>query len=85
LGGTFFGAPSCRKQRVYRRDLVSTDAKTLPDNVVRMPDIYRDEPAVDRPDVELVERSVLGDGESEGFNPYDTGRLQKHKIESAND
>ena len=50
-----------------------------------MPDIYRDEPAVDQPDVELVELSVLGDGESEGFNPYDTGRLQKHKIQSAND
>ena len=60
---------------------MSTDAKETPDNVVMMPDIYTDEPANDQSGLELVEMSALNDGESEGFNPYDTGRLQKHKIE----
>lgn len=60
---------------------MSTDAKEMPDNVVILSDIDLDELAANQPAIELFDPSHTEDGESRGFNPYDTGRLQKHKIE----
>jgi len=62
---------------------VSTDAKEMPDNVVMMSDIDPDELAANQPLIERLDPSRTEDGESRGFNPYDTGRLQKHKVEQS--
>lgn len=62
---------------------MSTDAKKTPDNIVMMPDIYAEADSANESSIELVDQSIPDEKDSEGFNPYDTGRLQKHKIESA--
>lgn len=62
---------------------MSTDAKEMPDNVVMMSDIHPEELAANQSVPELIDLSLTEDGESKGFNPYDTGRLQKHKIDQS--
>ena len=44
---------------------------------VLMPDIYAEGHATTIPDVSIVAESVPDSDESAGFNPYDTGVLQK--------
>jgi hypothetical protein len=44
---------------------------------VLMPDIYADKPANKKIDAEAVELPTPDTDEPVGFNPYDTGTLQK--------
>jgi hypothetical protein len=62
---------------------VSTDANKVHDNVVVMPDIYDSELKLDEPANEAIEPPELDDGESAGFDPYDTARMHKDKLRSS--
>lgn len=44
---------------------------------VLMPDIYVDGHDVTEPDLKILDQSSTPEDKSEGFNPYDTGVLQK--------
>ncbi len=48
-----------------------------PGNGIVMPDIYADEPTVEVETLTLESEQVSISEESPGFNPYDTGILQK--------
>ncbi len=44
---------------------------------VSMPDIYADEHDVTVPHLKIPDQPSLEDGESAGFNPYDTAKMRK--------
>ena len=61
---------------------MSTDAKRNHDNVIIMPDIYAEDLTVTDVAANEVEMPEPDPDESAGFNPYDTARLYKEKIQS---
>ncbi len=48
-----------------------------PEKNVLMPDIYSDEHDVTVPHLRILDQPTLEVGESAGFNPYDTAKMQK--------
>jgi hypothetical protein len=61
--------------------VVSTDSDKKRNDVVEMPDIYGEEPQSEAAAIVIVSEPPLNDddydGESRGFDPYDTARLYK--------
>jgi hypothetical protein len=61
--------------------VVSTDGDKKHGDMVEMPDIYSDESEGESAAIVIVSESPLNDddynGESRGFDPYDTARLYK--------
>lgn len=49
------------------------------DNVIVMPDIYRDQTVAREAEIETVELETSNDDLDYGFDPYDTARLYKKK------
>lgn len=60
---------------------MSTDGDKKHGDIVDMPDIYSDEPESEAAAIVIVSEPPLNDddynGESRGFDPYDTARLYK--------
>ena len=55
----------------------SFDAGT-PDRETLMPDIYSDSHIATEPDLKILDQPSTNKDEPDGFNPYDTGVLQKN-------
>ena len=65
---------------------MSKDAKKPQSNVIEMPDIYGEKSVVQDETVKPIEAEdskIEDSGDFEGFDPYDTARLYKDKIQSS--
>jgi hypothetical protein len=71
------GALKAKLSRPKALDVPDQPNTTVSVKEVLMPDIYGDEDVGTVPDLKIPDQPSLEVGESAGFNPYDTGTLQK--------
>ncbi len=71
------GALKAKLSRPKESVVDDQSSHTVSAEDVLMPDIYGDEHDVTVPLLRILDQPTLEDGESAGFNPYDTAKMQK--------